>query len=112
VTLTERLQSQDPALLAKARRALLYSDSPCSAEEREREMVLLVEYNMLRYGLTPRQREIVHAIWRSSPGMCELAEMMGVSIETIKTQTTLMYERVGVTDRLNLILKLLGKGRT
>jgi DNA-binding NarL/FixJ family response regulator len=58
----------------------------------------------LKPDLTPRQIEILSALIDGGSNR-DIARRLGVREQTVKNQLTIMYERVGVQNRLQLALE-------
>lgn len=56
-------------------------------------------------GLTERQRQIVEAVMSGASNR-EIAARLGISHQTVKNQLTTIYEKLGVTGRVQLITSL------
>ena len=61
------------------------------------------------FGLTPRQRDIVWAIFGGLTESADIASAIGIASPTVKIHLGILYERLGVSDRLGVMLRLLGK---
>jgi DNA-binding NarL/FixJ family response regulator len=59
--------------------------------------------------LTHREEQIVAALLHGCANK-EIAQHLGVSDQTIKNQLTLLYRKVGVSGRLELVVRMF-KGR-
>jgi DNA-binding NarL/FixJ family response regulator len=59
--------------------------------------------------LTRREREIVAAILEGCTNRA-MAQRFGVTEQTVKNQLTTLYDKVGVSSRLELALVALQKG--
>ncbi len=57
-----------------------------------------------RPDLTPRQLEILRALLEGG-GNRDIAVQLGVREQTVKNQLTIMYEKIGVENRLQLALE-------
>lgn len=66
-----------------------------------------VDANCERYGLSERQREIVWLLL-SGQSVEEVAETLGRHRGTIKDHLVRIYARLGVRDRLEMTVRLLG----
>jgi DNA-binding NarL/FixJ family response regulator len=55
-------------------------------------------------GLTPRQFEILVTLMEGASNR-DIATRLGVSEQTVKNQLTVMYEKTGVQNRLQLALE-------
>jgi DNA-binding NarL/FixJ family response regulator len=53
--------------------------------------------------LTPREEEIVHCVARGQRN-AEVAKNLSISEETVKTHLTRIFRKVGVRDRIELVL--------
>lgn len=53
--------------------------------------------------LTPRERQIVRAVARGL-GNREIARELGISEQTVKNQLSVMYQKVGVKGRVQLVM--------
>jgi DNA-binding NarL/FixJ family response regulator len=60
--------------------------------------------------LTKRERQIVDALLRGYTNK-EIAQRLGVSDQTIKNQLTVLYRKVGVGGRLELVLWAVTRGK-
>jgi DNA-binding NarL/FixJ family response regulator len=60
--------------------------------------------SMADVDLTPRQIEILCALLEGG-GIREIAAQLGVREQTIKNQLSVMYEKLGVQNRLQLALE-------
>jgi two-component system, NarL family, nitrate/nitrite response regulator NarL len=53
--------------------------------------------------LSRRERQIVDALLAGRTNK-EVAQLLGISDQTVKNQLTTLYKKVGVTSRLELVL--------
>lgn len=60
----------------------------------------------MAYSLTPRQREIIEVL-RDNGDLTnqQLADYLGISIFTVKKHKVDMYQELGVTSTLGLVMK-------
>jgi DNA-binding NarL/FixJ family response regulator len=58
--------------------------------------------------LTRREQQIVDLLLRGCANK-EIAARLGVSDQTIKNQLTVLYSKLGVTSRLELVLWAMGR---
>lgn len=56
-------------------------------------------------GLSPQQKRIVELILRGRQDK-EIADQLGLAVPTIRTYLKRIFDRVGVTDRLTLVLRI------
>jgi DNA-binding NarL/FixJ family response regulator len=61
------------------------------------------------YGLTRRQRDIVWAMWDGLTESPQIAQRLGIADSTVKIHLAILYENLGVSNRLGVMLRLLGK---
>ena len=58
--------------------------------------------------LTPREREIIDAILSAASNRV-IAERLGISEQSVKNRLTGLYKKLGVGNRVELILALMNK---
>ena len=58
--------------------------------------------------LTPREREIIDAILGAASNRV-IAERLGISEQSVKNRLTGLYKKLGVGNRVELILVLMNK---
>ncbi len=58
--------------------------------------------------LTPREREIVEAMLTAASNK-EIAARLGITEQSVKNRLTSLYRKLGVTSRLELVLKLMNQ---
>lgn len=63
-----------------------------------------------RYSLSPRQREIAELICDSKSNE-EIASDLGITTNTVRMHVKLLYEKLGVHDRVGVAMKLLQPSR-
>ena len=56
--------------------------------------------------LTPREREIIDAIFSAASNRA-IAERLGISEQSVKNRLTGLYKKLGVGNRVGLILVLM-----
>jgi DNA-binding NarL/FixJ family response regulator len=61
------------------------------------------------FKLTRRQRDIVWAMYDGVTESPQIAKRLGIADSTVKIHLAILYENLGVSDRLGVILRLLGK---
>ena len=59
-----------------------------------------------RPALTPREREIVAAMMTASSNKA-IAAKLGITEQSVKNRLTALYRKMGVKNRLQLVIKLL-----
>ena len=64
-----------------------------------------------RHGLTPRELEIVAAIAAGASNR-DMAETLGISLQTVKHHLTNIFDKTGVSSRLELALLAIREGLT
>lgn len=69
----------------------------------------IADQNMRRYGLADRQRDIA---WLTLAGRenLQIADELCIEHSTVRNQLTQIYDKVGVSSRIELTLALLGVG--
>lgn len=60
---------------------------------------------VIKLKLSPQQRLIVESILRGNQDK-QIAGELGLSVATVRTYLTRIFERTGVRDRLNLVLRI------
>ena len=78
------------------------------AEDREAVLQKVVDDARCRYGLTPREGEIVLAILQGSGGK-QVCKSLSIAMGTFKAHCEHVYDKVGVRSRRELVDALLGK---
>jgi DNA-binding NarL/FixJ family response regulator len=73
------------------------------AEDREQAARQVGREQPRQYGLTPRELEIVSAIV-SGDGNRDIAERLSISLQTVKHHLTSIFDKTGVSTRLELAL--------
>jgi DNA-binding NarL/FixJ family response regulator len=58
--------------------------------------------------LTPREREIIDAIFSAASNRA-IAQRLGISEQSVKNRLTGLYKKLGVGNRLELVLILMNK---
>lgn len=61
------------------------------------------------YGLTPRQCDIVWAVYSGLTEDAQIARHLGIAPSTVKIHFAILYEHLGVSNRLGVMLRLFGK---
>ena len=73
------------------------------AEDREQAVRQVGKEHPRQYGLTPRELEIVSAIV-SGDSNRDIAERLSISLQTVKHHLTSIFDKTGVSTRLELAL--------
>lgn len=90
--------------------APLEGDAPIAVRIQRQEPMLLRFVGALGgLGLSPQQREIAAGLARGASNQ-ELAEALGVSVNTIAYHIKQLFQRLDTHDRQEMIGKVLGKG--
>ena len=58
--------------------------------------------------LTPREREIVEAMMTAASNKA-IADRLGLTEQSVKNRLTALYRKLGVSNRLELVIKLMTK---
>lgn len=58
--------------------------------------------------LTPREREIVEAMMTAASNKA-IAARLGISEQSVKNRLTSLYRKLGVSSRLELVLRLMDR---
>lgn len=74
-----------------------------SAEQRQ-----AAQARAIAFGLTPRECEIVALLLTGTTARLAIADALGLDANTVKHHLTGMYSKVGVQDRTQLVVRLLG----
>jgi DNA-binding CsgD family transcriptional regulator len=61
------------------------------------------ELNARKFGLTPRELEIVSAIVRHSMANKDIAQFFDITEDTVKKHISKIYDKLGVSTRLELV---------
>lgn len=106
------LKRSKPEFLISAIREVHAGGSPMSADI-ARKIVRRFQHHPERenvYGVTAREREILEGL---SKGLLykEVAEALGISINTLKRHIYNLYEKLHVDNKVEAINKMFGEGR-
>lgn len=61
-----------------------------------------------KHTLTPRERDIVEAMMAADSNKA-IAARLGISEQSVKNRLTALYRKLGVTTRLELVVRLMGR---
>jgi len=102
------LKSVDPALFAKCARKVVHEDEVWLPKKQVTQMARLLEGTQdrplrPRDTLTSREKTVISYVlqgWRNK----EIAQHLSITEQTIKNHLRTIYDKVGVSDRLELVL--------
>ncbi len=103
-------KQESPATFSRAISAILANrlwfetDIPRSTDF---SMASNIELTVEELGLTPRQGEILHYLLRAFPNK-KISSILNISENTVKEHVTLLLQKMGVTNRVELISKMRG----
>jgi DNA-binding NarL/FixJ family response regulator len=60
------------------------------------------ELNKRKFGLTPRELDVVSAIVRHSMANKDIAQFFDITEDTVKKHVSKIYDKLGVSNRLEL----------